>query len=496
MIALAGRCHSSILAQRQHLTPGTVDPLENSPPLVAFTTIALGGFRGLLVDWLWLRANRMQEEGRTFELVQLSNWITTLEPRFAPVWAYHAWNMSYNVSVLFTEPEDKWRWVEHGINLLRDDGLLYNPGEAPLYWELGWLYQHKIGQNLDQAHAYYKRKLAESVSAYLPSGSRNDIDNLLQAPCDKRDLLAIAGMKTWLERAKQTGVDIEAEDILTKVLASEATRNHLETTEQGRMLLGYLRRTGLQTKLKLDPAYMAEIDRTYGPLDWRLPQAHAIYWAKQGAEHAESEFDKLRLNRMLFQSMVNAFFQGRAFYDIRNRLTLIPNLDILPNVLRVLTETIAAQPNDESLKTTRLNFLKKAIHTLHMYNHISQAKETYDQMVEWYPESAHPSGMNGFLLAAWSAETRDMDSAQALRMVESTLMDALWSSALGDEERSQGLTSRAELIWKRFQRGLTKEQEERVGLPPLPQIKQQALQRLILLQEDDTIRTKLQTMVR
>ena len=44
------------------------------PPLLAFTTVALGGFRGILADLLWLRAARMQEQGRFLELVQLSEW--------------------------------------------------------------------------------------------------------------------------------------------------------------------------------------------------------------------------------------------------------------------------------------------------------------------------------------------------------------------------------------------------------------------------------------
>ena len=31
--------------------------LENAPPMLAFTTVALGGFRGLISNFLWMRAN-------------------------------------------------------------------------------------------------------------------------------------------------------------------------------------------------------------------------------------------------------------------------------------------------------------------------------------------------------------------------------------------------------------------------------------------------------
>src|SRR5258705_12736992 len=48
-------------------TRGT--PLENAPPVLAFTTVALGGFRGLIANALWIRANDLQDDGKYFEMV-------------------------------------------------------------------------------------------------------------------------------------------------------------------------------------------------------------------------------------------------------------------------------------------------------------------------------------------------------------------------------------------------------------------------------------------
>ena len=39
--------------------------VEGAPPLVAFTTVALGGFRGIIADFLWFRAMALQDEGNT-----------------------------------------------------------------------------------------------------------------------------------------------------------------------------------------------------------------------------------------------------------------------------------------------------------------------------------------------------------------------------------------------------------------------------------------------
>jgi len=111
MLSASGLLHKRLLFMRQEERLNLAAPLENAPPLVAFTTVALGGFRGVLADFLWLRASALEEEGRYFELVQLADWITKLEPRCSTIWAFQAWNMAYNNSALFTDPDHRWRWI-------------------------------------------------------------------------------------------------------------------------------------------------------------------------------------------------------------------------------------------------------------------------------------------------------------------------------------------------------------------------------------------------
>ena len=56
------------------------------------------------------------------------------------------------------EVEGLARLLRRGLELLRDDGLRYNPNETLIYRELAWFFQHKMGANLDDGHAYYKRQ--------------------------------------------------------------------------------------------------------------------------------------------------------------------------------------------------------------------------------------------------------------------------------------------------------------------------------------------------
>ncbi len=150
-LVASGLMQNTLTRQRETLGLTRTAVISNAPPVLAFTTVALGGFRGLIANALWIRTTQLQEEGKYFEAVQLADWITTLQPHFSQVWLYQSWNMAYNISVKFPNLEDRWLWVQRGIELLRDQGLRYNPNQALMYRELAWLFQHKMGANLDDA---------------------------------------------------------------------------------------------------------------------------------------------------------------------------------------------------------------------------------------------------------------------------------------------------------------------------------------------------------
>src|SRR5688572_14346352 len=155
-----------------------IEPLRNAPPMLALTTQVLGGFRGLIANALWIRATKLQDEGKYFEMVQLADWITKLEPHIVQVWLVQSWNMSFNISVKFSDHSDRWRWVQRGMELLRDEALLYNPDQPLLYAELSWLFQFKMGQNLDDAHFVYKGAWAMEMMQVF-GGAQPNFDKLI-----------------------------------------------------------------------------------------------------------------------------------------------------------------------------------------------------------------------------------------------------------------------------------------------------------------------------
>ena len=129
---------------------------------------AMGGIRAIAAEVVWFRADRLQEEGRYVELAQLAETLAFLEPHTPEVWSYAAWNLAYNISVMMPTAADRWRWVVSAIRLLRDSGLRLNPGSPELCRELAWLFELKIGTDLDAAAGHYRaewKRIVEDVRA-------------------------------------------------------------------------------------------------------------------------------------------------------------------------------------------------------------------------------------------------------------------------------------------------------------------------------------------
>jgi hypothetical protein len=71
LLMVAGGQLDYLNSQRQELKLISNEPLENAPPSLAFATVAMGAFRGLVVDILWMRAEALKEQGQFFDARQL-----------------------------------------------------------------------------------------------------------------------------------------------------------------------------------------------------------------------------------------------------------------------------------------------------------------------------------------------------------------------------------------------------------------------------------------
>jgi len=414
-----------------------VTPLENAPPVLAFTTVALGGFRGLIANVLWIRANDLQQSDKFFEMVQLADWITKLEPHFTQVWLVQAWNMAYNISVKFSDAADRWRWVESGIKLLRDDGIRYNPREALIYRELAWFFQHKMGQNMDNAHVYYKLTWAKEMTVVL-GGGFPDFNTLINPTTD------------------------EARDRVKR----------------------------LREVYKMDPEIMQRVDRQYGPLDWRLPETSAIYWAFVGLQKSRPK-DLITLRRVIYQSMQMATLRGRLMIvptSSGETIRLSPNLDIAEQANNAYERMI--QEDDAmrgAIQTAHQNFLQELVFQMYAYNRLGEAERWMRHLRELYPDLLPPDlTLNEFALQRLGANISDLSHDRTKALVDALITQSYFSLAIGEEERAAGMMQMATRVRALYESRI-QGQEERLGLPPINDMAQSVRNDLLSSQGMDPV---------
>ena len=394
----SGRMQQSLNRDRDRLGLVRASALQNAPPMLAFTTVALGGFRGLISNMLWIRANDLQQDDKFFEAAQLADWITDLEPHFSQVWQFQAWNMAYNISIKFKDFPDRWRWVERGIELLRDNGLRYNPDDVSIYRDLAWIFQHKMAQNLDDANMYFKQQWAGEMTPFFgPNGT--NFDALLQPQT--------AGDRTNAFR--------------------------------------------LREKYKIDPVFAKKVDAEWGPLDWRLPEAHAIYWGAFGLAQAKQHPDKvnpddlIKLRRNIYQSMLQSFHHGRLILNPFNqRPELFPNLDLVSKVNDAYEKMYAeeTQPNmRDGIQKAHRYFLGDAVYMLYEDNRVAEAADWYRYLARKYPDNntlngnpnSRPSQLTfeQYAIARVQEDIGDTSQERTTAAVEGLLAQAYYELARG-----------------------------------------------------------------
>lgn len=293
----------------------------DAPPALNFIMVGLGGFRGIVSEVLWFRINRLQDEGRYTELVQLAEWITLLDPHATEAWTYNAWNLAYNICVMMERPEDRLRWVKNGISILRDDALRFNPRDPKIYRELAWLYQNKIGSDLDNAHLTYKFDLATTMAPLLD----------------------------------QSGALIDTPEHQLKL-----------------------------KELKLDADLMLKLERKFSGLDWRMAETHALYWAKQGSFYATGSESMLG-RRALYQPLMLMTFNGRFTGDLKAKVwKTAPNYALAIPTAAYMKETLELFPS-RNMQTVYLRFLAVTVRELDKANLKKEAQQLYKDLCAGLP---------------------------------------------------------------------------------------------------------------
>jgi hypothetical protein len=527
LLITAGMQLDFINSQRQQMKLIVNEPLENAPPSLAFATVAMGAFRGLLVDILWLRADSLKDKGEFFDAKQVADWITTLQPRFASVWEFHAWNMAYNISVAIpaTRPEERWRWVKNGYELLRDKGIPLNPKSILLYQELARIFQHKIGFVSDDAHKYYKLQLAKAMEPLLGPADNQYFKALAEAPIDWNQIIKdpkISQLITALKSADKTFDNNK--DFVNNYLTLRQNPAKFNSTAfkvidsyRGTEALQkfdiFAKAYYLRNTWKLDPVLMQELNKTYGPidwkdpnkhlpLDWRHPDTHAIYWTAKGLQIAgkkDFSIPEIQTDRIVNHSLQDLFRNGKIFiYDVPVETSSDSNLQtpqtkmekdifLRPDIrmfdpynksalaiiekYEYLKEERAGSL--QSLKDSHRNMLINAIFSFYQAGHIQQAQKIYDQMRKLYPKDEFKVPLVIFVRNRLRKELQHTTVDNAKEIVEMMLRESYFRYAMHDDDEAFGREKMAKEAYDHYQSPL--KDEFRIDLPDFTLLRYLAL---------------------
>lgn len=414
---------------------------ENDPPMVALG-VAMGALRGVFVNYLWIRATQKKEDGQYYEAVELADWITRLQPRLPAVWTFHAWNMAYNISVTTHTPEERWGWVNAGIRLLRNRGLRANPNDMHMHKELAWIFLHKVAGFTDDSNQYYKRQFAyewQNILGRKPviDPERRDRESVIQqyVAWIQPIVDAPSSMSTLAERNPRAAEIAQAyESMLGEQPGHRLLERytlHTELVAAGRIeaitdsagaktrafielmdryppgddwndLLNHLRKRVLEDEYFMEPVRMVHVIKKFGPVDWRMPAAHSLYWGVRGTdvgrmevnEHNAESLDFVNAYRLVMQSVQDLWRFGDLYYNYldvhENRqayMQMVPNPyfvesygGMLEEITRVSGLFEAERRAYTQYSAGYMNFMRDAVRFFYRRGDRQQALYWYDQL--------------------------------------------------------------------------------------------------------------------
>lgn len=473
----------------------TSEPVKGVGPEVVLATTALGAFRGVLVDIVWIRMENLKNDGKFFEIVQLADLACRLAPRFPKVWDFNAWNMAYNVSVQVPDYSERWPWVRKGIELLREEGIPNNPGEPELYFSLAWIFMHKVGDQLDDAHFWYKQQLGIRTHEVLAGGgSREMLNRLDAAPRSRRELLADEDLDDFYRRLVAAGFDplSKANDqgiygyfiyLRRPDRVPEAARQMLESEkneELARRIADFARAQRLRNKFHMEPDTMLELMDRFGPFDWRSPFAHAVYWATEGRRVAEayrrrveqrliargkdpeeinwgSDFPRYRYNdinydRVIYGALQKLVSNGRLLYDAEGRVMPMMGPDYrFTDAMIEYYEKMLDKYGREGKYATGVtsayeNFLKRVTIEFFYMGDKEDSRRYYQMLRETFPKDKYPPSYDLFVRKEMVEYVRGVGPSKARNLVRGLLVRSYMNLGSGADERATALHRRARQV--------------------------------------------------
>ena len=453
------------------------------------------------------KVDELCQKGEYNEAVRLLKGLVKEHPDLAGVWDYLAWCMAWNVSPNGKTSLDRWHWVYGAVELLRDDAIPANPKSARLYQALAWILFFKIGGDADEHNLEYKTQWATMMQRVLgapPDGTTQEViaafAPIAKAPLDRasipdaarpiqphklQELLADKAKADYAKAFEDAGIRINAELLTAYNRFSEEDAAAFVRTGKPNLqaqrdrtvsdlvndpnrkairdeMLAFVRAQLLWNQHRLDPQKMLDLMKELdAPLDWRVPQAHALYWAWTGLEATGSDLGALATDRVILTATRDLTWYGR--------LTLIEDAPGGPVITRTCDTRFiqAAQKQfqrffsavksvrdpDDVLEVGHQRYLSQCLFLLFAEGRQQEAQQLFKFLKEDLkaPVVAKAGDLEAFLNSQIFGDAKAAP-AIASELITDALTTGLVAGGRGDRQTWSRMVEQAKKVYDEYQR--------------------------------------------
>lgn len=270
-----------------------------------------------------------------------------------------------------------------------------------------------------------------------------------------------------------------------------------ERRPAGQALLRFLQRKVLTEVYKLDARKMAELTAIFGPLDWRVVDAHSLYWVNEGliaGDETISKFgnDKVNTARLIFFSLRNLYLRNRLVFepyypgmkDINDinyaYLNFNRDVNFIESMHRAyLTYGRMLDPDPQeggvggTFRSGHVNFLTDAIRMLYFAGREREAAKYFRYLRENYGRTS-AGNVNRALLKPLVDYVMDSfyEGIEGWSETRTAITELLGNSfnelMRGNLARYNALVKKAIELHSEYNQGRTTAQTDKMRLPPFP----------------------------
>lgn len=433
-----------------------------------WTKMLLGGFRGLVADVVFLKCVNLQDEKRYDDIPALAEWVVGLQPEYTESGRFWASNLAWNISIEHGDYALRWKWVQHGIRLLKDVAI---PGsdDPEYYLEMAMIYRMRIGEIIEPADAYFKTMLATDMQKVMGDWS---MEALAQTPDSVYGLNEFLGDNRFEEILSNSDI---SEKMLFHTFKQTGKLSGLDVSEfEAEKIELFFRRRFLVESFGIDPSVASEVEGKYGKLDWRIADSLAVYWAYSGKNRAVKLGRPLyRFDRMISRALLRIFRNGNLLYvDDKSVIHTSPNFEVATALDKIYPDLIKNYKLSEKMsRESYERFLLQATSLFFVYGQEAEANRFFRKYQQNYQDASKGKNLHAVALEGLSGMGKSHDYRAVQSLISGVYLRMFEFMGQGDMNKAFALDKTAQKIWKNYKVNPDVAFYEKDKLPPLKEIK-------------------------